>query len=67
MSITHQRFASQAAYLASRSASWAGDSLSLPEDAHELMRGDSVERYLKMLRETADHIEMMHASEERFR
>lgn len=58
--ISHARFSQQAAYLAGRSNSWAGEVLTLPEDVHKPMSDWSVERYVKMLRESADRIEQMH-------
>jgi hypothetical protein len=57
MTLTNSQFASSAACLAARCASWAGeyaDNMGAPQ---EPMRDGSVERFVKMLRETADHIE----------
>ena len=61
MALTHCRFASQAAYLASRCASWAGECSENGGEPVAPMRDDSVERFVKMLRETANHIEKMQA------
>ena len=64
MAMTHSQFAAQAAYLASRSASWAGE-VAAYGDYSEFthMRDDSIERFVQMLRETADRIEEMHQEE----
>lgn len=61
MALTHCRFASQAAYLAGRCASWAGECSENAGEPSAPMRDDSVERFVKMLRETADYIEQIHA------
>lgn len=61
--MTHAEFSMQAAYLASRSASWAGECVMLPEDVSKPMRDDSVRRFVQMVRETADMIERMHAEQ----
>lgn len=61
--ITHARFAAMASHLAGRVSSWAGDTLTLPEQVSEPMRDDSIERHLKMVREYADYIEEMHREE----
>lgn len=60
MALTHCSFASQAAYLAGRCASWAGECSDNFGEPVAPMRDDSIERFVKMLRETADHIEKMH-------
>lgn len=58
MAMTHAKFASQAAYLASRCASWAGEVAAYPDYSESThMRDDSVERFVNMLRETADFLE----------
>ena len=59
--MTHAEFSMQAAYLASRSASWAGECVMLPEQLTEPMRDYSIERFVTMLRETADMIERAHS------
>lgn len=60
MPITHAQFSMQAAYLAGRASSWAGECLMLPEQLQEPMRDASVARFTEMLRETADMIERFH-------
>mgnify|MGYP003138609072 CR=1 FL=1 len=61
MPVTHAQFSQQAAYVASRASSWAGDVLTLPERLQEPMRDCSVRRFTAMLRETADMIERLHS------
>jgi hypothetical protein len=60
MAMSHSKFAMQAAYLASRSASWAGECADNLGEPERQMRDDSVARFLAMVRETADRIEQMH-------
>jgi len=60
MAMSHSRFASQAAYLASRCASWAGECAESFGEPERPMHDESVARFLAMLRETADHIERIH-------
>lgn len=60
MAMSHSKFATQAAYLAGRCASWAGECADNFGEPERPMRDDSVERFLVMLRETADRIEQMH-------
>jgi hypothetical protein len=60
MAMTHSEFATQAAYLASRCASWAGECADNLGEPRKPMRDASVTRFLTMLRETADHIEKSH-------
>jgi len=58
--MTHAEFSMQAAYLASRSAIWAGECVMMPELLTEPMRDYSIKRFVKMLRDTADMIERSH-------
>jgi NADPH-dependent ferric siderophore reductase len=60
MPITHAQFSQQAAYVASRASSWAGEVLTPPEQLQEPMRDYSVRKFTAMLRETADIIECCH-------
>lgn len=55
--MTRAEFARQAAYLASRASSWAGDAITLPEKVSAPMHPDSISRFTAMLRETADMLE----------
>ena len=57
MALTHSQFAASAAYLASRIANWAGECADNMGEPSEPMRDNSVERFLKMVRESADYIE----------
>lgn len=59
MAISRANFSRQAAYVASRSASWAGDCLLIPDRANDALSSDAVRRYTNMLRETADTIDQM--------
>jgi hypothetical protein len=60
MALTHSQFASFSAYLASRCAGWAGECAEALGYPMKPMNDDSVERFVAMLRETADHIEKRH-------
>lgn len=60
MALTHSEFAQQAAYLASRCATWAGECADNFGKPGAKMRDDSVERFVALLRERADLIERAH-------
>ncbi len=60
MAISHCRFAEQAAYLAGRCSSWAGECANNIDRPTEPMNDESLARFLHMLRDTADRIENMH-------
>lgn len=55
--LTNARFAGIVAYLASKAASWAGDSLVLPEKWAAPMSAEAVTRFTADVRETLDYIE----------
>lgn len=54
MSISNARFAQWCARLASKSAGWAGDILDAPGKP---ARRESVERFIKEIRDRLDHME----------
>jgi hypothetical protein len=55
--MTNAEFAQQCAYFASRMASWAGDSLTLPEERNERVRDWVMANFLKDFRDRLDFIE----------
>lgn len=60
MAMSHSSFAEQTAYFASRCASWSGECARNAGRPLAPMSDNSVERFVEMLRETADIIEKMH-------
>ena len=58
MAMTHSEFAQQAAYLAGRCSSWAGECAHNIGKPLDPMRDEPVSRFVAMLRETADMIDL---------
>lgn len=55
--MTNRELASFACAVASKASSWANDCLTLPEKINEEVPGDAAERFAKMLRDFASHVE----------
>ena len=64
LQVTNAEFAKMAARLAARSASWAGDTLDLPEWWSQPVEPETVRRFAASIRETVDYIERRAAERE---
>lgn len=55
--MTHADFARRCAFIASEASSWAGDVLTLPEDAGKPITKWAVARFLEGMRARLDYLE----------